>query len=142
MTAGEVNRDPLWRQAHGGLRPRSLRRQHGQPGPRSTPKGSLRFLDSLHPGMRSSMQKDVAAGNPPELDAIAGPILRGAQQHGLDVPVTRELVEMISRKENRLRRPAVDAKGRRLRPAYGTENTENERRSDDFWSKFSQCPLC
>ena len=41
------------------------------------------------------MQKDVAAGNPPELDAIAGPILRGAKEHGLEVPVTRELVEMI-----------------------------------------------
>ncbi len=41
------------------------------------------------------MQKDVAAGNPPELDGIAGPILRGAQEFGLDAPVTRELVEMI-----------------------------------------------
>jgi 2-dehydropantoate 2-reductase len=41
------------------------------------------------------MQKDVAAGNPPELEGIAGPILRLAQEHGLDVPVTRELVEMI-----------------------------------------------
>jgi len=41
------------------------------------------------------MQKDVAAGNPPELDGIAGPILRIAQERRLDVPVTRELVEMI-----------------------------------------------
>jgi len=41
------------------------------------------------------MQKDVAAGNPPELDAIAGPILRRAEQYGIDVPVTRELAEMI-----------------------------------------------
>lgn len=42
--------------------------------------------------MRSSMQKDVAQGNPPELDAIAGPILRGASRHGIDVPATRALV--------------------------------------------------
>lgn len=42
--------------------------------------------------MRSSMQKDVAQGNPPELDAIAGPILRGATRHGIDVPATRALV--------------------------------------------------
>jgi 2-dehydropantoate 2-reductase len=41
------------------------------------------------------MQKDVAAGNPPELDGIAGPILRRAEEHGIDVPVTRELVAMI-----------------------------------------------
>jgi len=50
---------------------------------------------SLPDRMRSSMQKDVAAGNPPELDAVAGPILRGAQAHGLAAPVTQELVEMI-----------------------------------------------
>jgi 2-dehydropantoate 2-reductase len=42
--------------------------------------------------MRSSMQKDVEQGKPPELDAIAGPILRGARRHGIDIPATRELV--------------------------------------------------
>ena len=42
--------------------------------------------------MRSSMQKDVEQGKTPELDAIAGPILRGARRHGIDVPATRELV--------------------------------------------------
>ena len=50
---------------------------------------------SLPGQMRSSMQKDLAAGKPPELDAIAGPILRGAENHGMEVPVTRELVKMI-----------------------------------------------
>ncbi|MGH9680860.1 MAG: ketopantoate reductase family protein [Candidatus Acidiferrales bacterium] len=53
------------------------------------------IFDKIPGKSRSSMQKDVAAGNPPELDAIAGPILRGAQQHGLPAPATRELVEMI-----------------------------------------------
>lgn len=55
----------------------------------------IAIFDKIPPDGRSSMQKDVAAGNPPELDAIAGPILRGAKEHGLEVPVTRELVEMI-----------------------------------------------
>lgn len=50
--------------------------------------------------MRSSMQKDVEAGKPPELDAIAGPILRGAQKHGIDVPATRELVSVVEKKAN------------------------------------------
>src|SRR5262249_2273139 len=35
----------------------------------------LASVSKLPPQMRSSMQKDVAAGLPPELDAIAGPIL-------------------------------------------------------------------
>jgi 2-dehydropantoate 2-reductase len=59
------------------------------------PGAILPFYDKAPTGGRSSMQKDVAAGNPPELDGIAGPILRRAEQHGIDVPVTRELVAMI-----------------------------------------------
>ncbi|MFZ0735226.1 MAG: 2-dehydropantoate 2-reductase [Candidatus Sulfotelmatobacter sp.] len=50
------------------------------------------------PGMRSSMQKDVEQGNPPELDAIAGPILGGAARHGIGVPATQKLVAYIEAK--------------------------------------------
>jgi ketopantoate reductase len=45
------------------------------------------------------MQKDVAAGRPPEIDAIAGPILRGGEEHGIDVPATRVFVERIAQPE-------------------------------------------
>lgn len=48
--------------------------------------------------MRSSMQKDVEQGNAPELDAIAGPILRAARLHGIDVPVTKTLVAAVEAK--------------------------------------------
>jgi len=48
--------------------------------------------------MRSSMQKDVVQHKLPELDAIAGPILRGALRHGLDVPVMRKLVVEVEHK--------------------------------------------
>ncbi len=46
-------------------------------------------------GFRTSMQKDVAAGRPPELDAIAGPILRAGRRHGVPVPATEELVRLV-----------------------------------------------
>jgi 2-dehydropantoate 2-reductase len=46
--------------------------------------------------MRSSMQKDVAAGRVPELDAIAGPILRAGAQHGIRVPATIELAHAVA----------------------------------------------
>jgi 2-dehydropantoate 2-reductase len=49
----------------------------------------------LPPSMRSSMQKDIAAGRAPELDAIAGPILRGAVAHGLKAPVTGDLAAIV-----------------------------------------------
>jgi len=52
----------------------------------------------MHDAMRSSMQKDVEQGNPPELDAIAGPILRGARKHNLEVPATKELVALVERR--------------------------------------------
>jgi 2-dehydropantoate 2-reductase len=54
-----------------------------------------RALVGLPAALRSSMQKDVAAGQRPELDAIAGPILDGGARAGIDVPVTRELVRRI-----------------------------------------------
>jgi 2-dehydropantoate 2-reductase len=52
----------------------------------------------MPPTGRSSMQKDVDRHNPPELDAIAGPILRSGQKHGIDVPATKALVALIERR--------------------------------------------
>jgi 2-dehydropantoate 2-reductase len=52
-------------------------------------------LDSAPGDMRTSMQKDAAAGNPLELDAIAGPILREGHAHAIPVPVTEQLVSLI-----------------------------------------------
>jgi 2-dehydropantoate 2-reductase len=61
-------------------------------------EATIRMLDGMPPQMRSSMQKDVAAGNTPELDAIAGPIIRGGEANDIGTPVTRELVAMIEEK--------------------------------------------
>ena len=54
---------------------------------------------AMMPGaMRSSMQKDVERGNAPELDAIAGPILCGAQRHGIEIPATKKLVAAVEQR--------------------------------------------
>jgi 2-dehydropantoate 2-reductase len=94
MTIGEVNSDPAWRK-----RLESVIREVAAVGTASgtplDPAAIISFFDKTPPGGRSSMQKDVAAGNPPEVDGIAGPILRLAGEHGIDVPTTRELVGMI-----------------------------------------------
>jgi 2-dehydropantoate 2-reductase len=52
-------------------------------------------FDSMPPGMRSSMQKDLAAGRRLELDAIGGPIVRGAERYGIDVSTTVKLMATI-----------------------------------------------
>ncbi len=41
------------------------------------------------------MQRDVADGKPPELDAIAGAVLRHAAAHGIACPTIERLVAMI-----------------------------------------------
>ena len=51
---------------------------------------------------RSSMQKDVDRGNPPELDAIGGPILRGAARHGISVPTTQALAALVERRSRKI----------------------------------------
>jgi len=57
----------------------------------------LRTLMASAPAeTRSSMQKDVAAGRAPELDAIAGPILRGGNRYGIPVPNTDELARLVA----------------------------------------------
>jgi 2-dehydropantoate 2-reductase len=64
-------------------------------GAKVAPEPILATLKGAPDGFRSSMQKDVAAGRPPELEAIAGPILRGGTEHGIDVSATRALVDQI-----------------------------------------------
>jgi len=56
------------------------------------------ILDSMPAGMRSSMQKDLAAGLQLELNAIAGPIVRGGKRFGIDVSTTAALVAAIQAK--------------------------------------------
>jgi 2-dehydropantoate 2-reductase len=97
LTIGEVNSDPVWRKRLEAVvqEVASVGTASGTP---LDPSAIMKFFDKTPPSGRSSMQKDVAAGNPPELDGIAGPILRQAAEHGIDVPVTRELVAMIREK--------------------------------------------
>ena len=52
------------------------------------------LFDSAPAGMRSSMQKDLAAGRQLELDAIGGPIVRG-ERYGIEVSTTVKLMAEI-----------------------------------------------
>lgn len=91
---GELVGDPVWRQRLESS-VAEVCTVAAASGAKVEAANILKFIESLKPEIRSSMQKDVAAGKPPELDAIAGPILRGAQERGLAVPVIQELVEGV-----------------------------------------------
>ena len=58
------------------------------------------ILDSAPPTLRSSMAKDLVAGRQLELDAIAGPIVRGAGRYGLAVPVIAGLIAAVQAKNS------------------------------------------
>ena len=53
------------------------------------------FFDGIPAGMRSSMQRDAEAGNPLELDAVGGAVVRAADRHGIPVPVTGRYVDEL-----------------------------------------------
>jgi 2-dehydropantoate 2-reductase len=59
-------------------------------------KALTALLESAPDAMRSSMQRDVEQGRPPELDAIAGPIVRGGRTHGIDTAATEQLVDLVT----------------------------------------------
>jgi 2-dehydropantoate 2-reductase len=94
---GEILTDPSWRQM--GL---SCIREASAvavaEGANIDADAVIATVVKMPGNMRSSMQKDVERGNAPELDAIAGPILRGASRHGIEVPTTKILVAAVERR--------------------------------------------
>ena len=60
------------------------------------PARALGELEQAHATLGSSMQRDIAAGREPELDAIPGSVLRAAARHGIDCPTIERLVGMIA----------------------------------------------
>jgi 2-dehydropantoate 2-reductase len=64
-------------------------------GAKVDPNAVFAGMGKMPPGMRSSMQKDVEQGNPPELDAIAGPVIRAADRLGIEIPATKRLVSAV-----------------------------------------------
>ena len=63
------------------------------------PEPLVTALLAMPSEMRSSMQKDLAAGRPLELEAISGPILRIGREQGIATPATAELVRRVAAKQ-------------------------------------------
>ena len=60
------------------------------------PQKAIAELERAHATLGSSMQRDIAAGRRPELDAIPGSVLRAAARHGLRCPTIESLVAIIA----------------------------------------------
>ncbi|HEX5146869.1 MAG TPA: 2-dehydropantoate 2-reductase [Conexibacter sp.] len=55
-------------------------------------------FEVIHDAFSTSMQRDVAAGREPELDAIAGAVLRAGARHGVPCPTIAALAERIAQR--------------------------------------------
>jgi 2-dehydropantoate 2-reductase len=55
----------------------------------------MRVLGSVPSAMRTSLQEDLAAGAPSELDAIGGALLRIGERHGVPTPAIARIVAAL-----------------------------------------------
>ena len=60
------------------------------------PATAMAELAAAHATLGSSMQRDIAAGREPELDAIPGSVLRAAARHRLQCPTIERLCTVIA----------------------------------------------
>jgi 2-dehydropantoate 2-reductase len=96
-TVGEILADPSWRQLGLGCLREACAVGVAE-GAKVDADAVIAGVMKMPGNMRSSMQKDVEQHRVPELDAIAGPILRGAQRHGIEVPATKKLVTAVEQR--------------------------------------------
>ena len=59
------------------------------------PRKAIDELERAHDTLGSSMQRDIAAGREPEIDAIPGAVLRAGKRHAIDCPTIERLVATI-----------------------------------------------
>ena len=70
-----------------------------------SPEATMAELDEAHSELRTSMQRDIAAGREPELDAIPGSVLRAAARHGLECLTIERLSSEAERRARGVRAP-------------------------------------
>ena len=91
---GYVRSDPWWREQLEGCVREGAAVATAE-GIRTEPETVMAQIDGLPAGLCTSMQRDVAAGKLPELDAIAGAIVRAGARHDLDCPIISILINKI-----------------------------------------------
>ncbi len=97
---GYVRSDPRWRSALEGAVNETVAVANAD-GAAVQASDTLAELDAAHAELGSSMQRDIAARRPTELDAIAGAVLRAGQRHGLRCPTVQWLAERVAVREAR-----------------------------------------
>lgn len=58
-------------------------------------RNNLAILDALSPEASTSMQRDIAAGKPSEIDGLIFEVVRMADRYGVELPVYRKIVKEL-----------------------------------------------
>jgi 2-dehydropantoate 2-reductase len=92
---GQVRADPRWRAALENVvrETAAVARAEGAP---ADIDATLAEIADVHDDFRSSMQRDLEAGRTPELDAIAGSVLRAGARHGIACPTLAEVTALVA----------------------------------------------
>jgi 2-dehydropantoate 2-reductase len=94
---GFIRSDPEWRAALKGCLVEGAAVARAE-GAAIDPASPLAELEEAHAELGSSMQRDIAAGREPELDAIPGAVLRAGKRHGIECPTIARLTAQIARR--------------------------------------------
>lgn len=91
LPIGDVRSTPASRAVLRGLIDETVTvgRAEGAALPEDLTETTLALLDSVGPGMVSSLYEDLVHGRPMELDDLHGDVLRRAEAAGIDTPMTR-----------------------------------------------------
>jgi 2-dehydropantoate 2-reductase len=92
---GFIRSDPEWRRALEACVQEAAAVANAD-GAQLDPAGPLAELEAAHAELGSSMRRDIAAGREPELDAIAGSVLRAGRRHGIECPTIERLSAKIA----------------------------------------------
>ena len=94
---GFIRSDPEWRAALIGCIEEGAAVANAD-GAEIDPGRPLAELEDAHAELGSSMQRDIAAGRQPELDAIAGSVLRAGARHGVECATIWRLSVVIAQR--------------------------------------------
>jgi 2-dehydropantoate 2-reductase len=92
---GFIRTDPTWRAALVACVNETAAVANAE-GAKIDPAALVAELDDAHPELGSSMQRDIASGREPELDAIPGAVLRAGRRRGIDCPTVARLMRRIA----------------------------------------------
>jgi len=97
MPVGWIRKEPAWRaRLQSALEEGASVAQAA--GAKISVEMTMDYVDHANYQLGSVMQRDIQAGTPPELDAIAGAVLRAGARNGLPLPTIRQLADEVAAK--------------------------------------------